>query len=83
MVKLLLVIAMLTINANSQECIRASYIVDQVQDEMAIQVVAAKVPSPKEIPYHPQDEQMDPAFPTLSTEPESVGHIDQQNGYRS
>lgn len=84
MVKLLLIVAMLTINANSQKCIRASYIVDKVQNEMAIQIVATKVPSPKEIPYHLQDEQRDSAFSTPSTkEPESVGHIDQHDyGWR-
>jgi len=83
MIKLLLLVfvVMPSYNAHSHECyVKASYIVDQVQNEMAIPIVATKVPSFKEIPYHLQDEQRDSAFSTPSTkEPESVGHIDQHD----
>ena len=79
MVKLLLVVAMLTSNAHSQESIKASYIVDSVWAmEMVIPIAATEVPSLKEVPSRPKDEEMENTLYEPQT-PESVGHIDQHD----
>ena len=80
MVKMLLIVAML-FNANSQECIRASYVVEVWIKETAILPIAAKVPSPQTIATSPlKGEHSGFVIPFLlpPTEP-SVGHIDQHD----
>ena len=82
MVKLfLLVVAMLSYNANSQESIKASYAVDVVWvKEMGTTIAATEVPS---LPSHPKNE-VRKTTPNLDPQtPESVGHIDQHDyGWR-
>lgn len=77
---ILVCVAMFTFNTHSQErSVRASYIVDQVWDEIAITTIAAKVPSPKGAPDRPKDARREYVLPAPPTEPEPVGHIDQHD----
>ena len=82
MVKLLLIVAMLTLNAHSQECsVRASYVVEIWIKEMATLPIAAKVPSPQMIATYPQKGKPNGIIiiPFPPAEPSLVGHIDQHD----